>query len=129
MSTPASAVPDRFRIVHLDLAREPDHPEGSANDRYTLLVPLDPEGRILASEARAHPDLCRVSHTADRGEIKRGLMRPGPHGAWIFDFGEKSGEPEVGFRFAEERFVPGEYVSVVRGDEEHTYRVISLLSL
>jgi hypothetical protein len=126
MSPAASDIPDHFQVVHLDLAREPGHPEGSANDRYTLLLPLGPDGRILEAEARQHPSYCRVSRMDPEGGIARGLLRPGPEGNWRFDFGETE---ESGFRFDEERLAPGVYVTVLRGDEQHTYKVIVLQPL
>jgi hypothetical protein len=129
MTIPASAVPEHFHVVHLDLAREPGHPDGSALDRYTLLLPLAADGRIIESEARAHPDDCRVSHASGQADIKRGLIRRDSDGAWIFDFGDAEGEPEVGFRFSQERFSPGEYISIQRGKDQHTYRVVSLQPL
>ena len=33
---------------------------------------------------------------------------------------------EVGFHFAEERFISGEYVSINEGGKMHTYRVVSV---
>ena len=126
MNIPASAVPEHFQIIHLDLAREPGHPEGSALDRYTLLLPLADDGRIIVPEARAHPDDCRVAHACGQDEIKHGVIRRDADGAWIFDFGDAEGEPEVGFRLARERFSPGEYISIQRGKDQHTYRVVSL---
>ena len=129
MNTPASVVPDHFYVVHLDLAREPGHPDGSVEDRYTLLLPLAEDGRIIEPEARAYPDYCRVSRASGQADIKRGLIRRDSDGAWVFDFGEAEAEPEVGFRFSQERFNPGEYVSIRRGEKQHTYRVISLQPL
>ena len=38
-------------------------------------------------------------------------------------------EDEAGFRFSDERFAPGEYVSVIRDGKAHPYRVISLQPL
>jgi hypothetical protein len=126
MSPAASDIPDHFQVVHLDLARDPGQPEGSANERYTLLLPLGPDGRILEGEARRHPNYCRVSRMDAEGGIVRGLLRPGPGRDWRFDFGETE---EAGFRFGEERFAPGEYVTVLRGQEQHTYKVIVLQPL
>src|SRR6185312_5137825 len=108
--TPDDEIPDHFQVVHLDLARETGHPTASANDRYTLLLPLGEDGRILEAQARRHPDYCRVSRMDPEGGIVRGLMRPGPDRNWRFDFGEAE---ESGFRFAEQCFSPGEYVAVV----------------
>jgi hypothetical protein len=126
MSPADSDIPDHFQVVHLDLARGPGHPADAADDRYTLLLPLGPDGRILEGEARRHPHYCRVSRIDPEGGIVRGLMRPGPDHDWRFDFGETE---EAGFRFGEERFAPGEYVIVRRGRDQRTYQVIALQPL
>jgi hypothetical protein len=126
MSPADRDIPEHFQVVHLDLAREPDQAPGSAQDRYTLLLPLGPDGRILEAEARRHPGYCRVSRMAPDGGIVRGLMRPGPDRDWRFDFGETE---ESGFRFGEERFAPGQHVTVLRGRDLYTYEVIVLQAL
>ena len=126
MTTPASAVPDTFHVVHLDLAREPGHPEGSVLDRYTLMLPLTLDGRVDADEARAYPEYCRVSRALGQDALKRGQIHRDDGGAWVFDFGDAEGEPEVAFRLAQERFEPVEYVSIQRAGEQHSYRVVSL---
>lgn len=125
----AEAIPDVFRIIHLDLAREPGHPNGSPEDRYTLVLPLDANARIDLDYCRQFPDLCRVAHASPEDGIHRGLVRPEANGAWTFDYGDADHESEVGFRLGDEQFVPGEYVSVVRDGEAHPYRVISLQRL
>lgn len=118
--------PDIFRVIHLDLAREPGSPEGSAQDRYTLVLPLDGDGRIEPNYCREFPDLCRVAHSSPVGGIHRGLVRRDADGTWVFDYGDADEATEIGFRLGDERFVPGEYVSVVRDGQEHPYRVVSL---
>lgn len=119
-------IPDHFQVVHLDLAREAEWPSGSANERYTLLLPLGPDGRILEAEALRHPHHCRVSRIDSWGSIVRGVMRPGPDSHWRFDFGDAE---EAGFRFGEERFAPGQRVVVLRGADRHVYEVIALQPL
>jgi hypothetical protein len=126
MSPTDSDVPEHFQVVHLDLAQEPGDRGGSASDRYTLLLPLGPDGRILEALARTHPDYCRVSRMLPEGGVVRGLMRPGPGRNWRIDFGEAE---EAGYRFAEERFRPGDRVTVLRGADPHTYQVVVLQPL
>ena len=118
-----------FKVIHLDLAREPGHPEGSAADRYTLVLPLDDDDRIDSDYCRSFPDLCRVAHVSLGGGIHRGLIRCDAEGTWVFDYGDADAEDEAGFRFSPERFTPGEYVSVIRDGRAHPYRVISLQPL
>ena len=64
-----------FKIIHLDLAREPGHPQGSALDRYTLILPLDDDGRIDPDYCQSFPDLCRVAHVSIGGGVHRGLVK------------------------------------------------------
>jgi hypothetical protein len=118
-----------FKIIHLDLAREPGHPEGSAEDRYTLVLPLDLEGHIDPDYCRSFPDLCRVAHVSFSGGVHRGMVRRESDGTWAFDYGDADSEDEAGFRFSHERFAPGEYVSVIRHGQAHPYKVISLQPL
>ena len=125
----AIAVRERFRLIRLDLAREPGHPQGSRLDRYALVLPLLPDGRIDRGECQAHPEFCRVTRRSAQGEEAHGLIHRDADGAWIFDYGQAGPGPDVVFRLTEERFAPGEYVSVRRDDGEHAYRVISLQPL
>ena len=121
MSPAEPDIPDHFQVVHLDLAPEPGRPGSADDDRYTLLLPLGPDGRILDAQARRHPGYCRVSRTGRGGDVARGLMRPGPDRSWRFDFDEAE---EAGVRFAEACFSPGECVIIRRGGRERSYRVI-----
>jgi hypothetical protein len=51
----------------------------------------------------------------------------GPGGAWLIDYGAAPHLPERGFHFRDERFRPGEYVSIHEDDDRmHTFRVASL---
>jgi hypothetical protein len=122
--TPAdSDIPDHFQVVHLDLAPESD---GSASGRYTLLLPLGPDGRILQAQARRHPDYCRVSRLDPEGGVVRGRVRPGPGGLWGLDFGEAD---EAGGRFGEARFTPGDRVTVLSDGGPRVYCVVALQPL
>lgn len=117
-----------FHVIHLDLAREPGHPQGSTHDYYTLVLPLHADGRIDAAECKAYPDLCAVTRVSEDSGVKRGLIRREGQ-TWVFDYGDAVEEQDTGFRFDDERFVPGEYVSVQRDGRQHPYRVISLRPL
>ena len=122
MSSAGLDIPDHFQVVHLDGVRELGRRPASAGDRYTLLLPLGSDDRILEAEAHRYPGYCRVSRTDSAGGVLRGLMRPGPNLSWCLDFGKAE---ETGYRFAEERFSPGQYVTVLREGDPHTLRVVS----
>jgi hypothetical protein len=63
------------------------------------------------------------------GGLHRGLVRHDSDGTWTFDYGDADRTIETGFRLDQERFVPGEYVSIVRDGQEHPYRVVSLQNM
>ena len=128
MPLQAAAAIHNFQIIHLDLAREPGHPQGSVSDRYTLVLPLKADGRVDQAECKGFPDLCTVSRTLENGSFMRGIVRRDADHNWLFDFGEPL-EPEIAFGFSKQKMVPGEYVSVRRDGEDHTYRIISLQPL
>jgi hypothetical protein len=122
------SLPPEFRVIHLELAREPGHPEGSRHTGYDLVAPLDDKQHLSADLWRKHKDECRV-HRFREGEadmVGRLARRPG--GSWYFDYDQDdSDDDEAAYRLGSERFVIGEYVSIA--DEEghmHTYRVISV---
>jgi hypothetical protein len=120
---PSGHLPASFRHVKLLLAREKNHPSGDAGAGYDLIVPLDSENRIDPHEWKTHQDLCRVRHFVAGADDAVGRLRRKPGGQWYFDYAEGDTDDEIGFRLGEERFVTGEYVSMVRGSETHTYQV------
>lgn len=120
-------LPANFRRVRLELAREPKHPEGSANIGYLIWAPLDGEGKIDAGLWKQHRDHFRVVkfRPGNPNEIGHLLHRPG--GSWAFHYdiaGNEEDEP--GFHFENEHFVPGEYVSVREEDQMHVYKVCTV---
>ena len=133
MTTPAPSHPHSdlsrsdltpaFRHVRLELAREPGHPEGDANQGYDLLVPLDADGHLDPVEWKAHQGACRVRRFHDGKTDQIGRLRRKPGGTWYFDYAEGRDDDEIGFRLGAERFVPGEYVSISHGGTMHTYQI------
>lgn len=120
-------LPRNFRRIRLELAREPGHPQGSALNGYEFIAPLDSEGLIDAEAWRAHRDACRVTRfrTGEDDEIGHLVHRPG--GAWAFHYdADGADQDETGYRFQNERFEVGEYVSIVEDDKQHTFRVVSV---
>ena len=89
-----------FQHIRLELAREPDHPRGSASTGYDLVAPLDAEGRLDPAALKAAPERSHVRRFVDDATVV------------------------TGFRLGEEKFVLGEYVSLLtaRGTQ-HTYAV------
>jgi hypothetical protein len=123
----SARLPREFRRIRLELAREPGHPAGSSRDGYELIAPLDHEGRIDATLWKAHREACGVTRFRAHEDDEVGHLIHKPGGSWTFHYdvtGED--EDEAGYRFQDEPFVVGEYLSVTEDDKQHTYRVVSV---
>jgi hypothetical protein len=124
-STPAPKLPDTFRLVRLRLAREHGHPEGDSGHGYDILAPLADDGSIDAHSFRARPSACRVRRFRPGEDDAIGRLVHGPGGAWSIEYdGTAYAKPEAGYHFRDERFRPGEYVSIREDDNRmHTLLV------
>ena len=120
--------PLNLQKIRMELAREPGHPQGSAQDGYELVAPLGPDGRIDADAWQREAGRCRVRRFRTREADRLGRLARDADGQWFFDYDEETDEDdEAGFRLGEERFVIGEYVSVKDEDGRmRTYRVIAV---
>jgi hypothetical protein len=112
-----------FRHVRLLLARERNHPAGDREEGYDLLVPLTADNRLDAAEWKTNQAQCRVRRFGEGGAERIGRLRRKPGGQWYFDYEEGDRDDEIGFRLGDERFIVGEYLSVSRRGETHTYQV------
>lgn len=118
-----------FRHVRLLLAREKGHPSGDPTEGYDLVIPLDRESRLDPAEWKQHQAACRVRYFRPDREDIVGRLRRKPGGQWFFDFAEGDADDEVGFRLGEERFTPGEYISIKGNRGMHTYQVARVAEL
>ena len=121
-----------LRRVRLELARDPEHPEGSRERGYDLIVPLDAKGHINPKAWKEIRDRCRVRRfwADEKDEVGHIVHKPG--GAWAFhyDIRGDAQHDETGFRFESHTFVPGEYVSLKEQDGVlRTFRVTSVVEL
>ena len=112
-----------FRSVRLLHARDKDHPAGEPEAGYDILVPLTDGGQLIPEEWKSHQEVCRVRRFGPAEADRIGRLRRKPGGQWYFDYAEGTDDDEIGFRFADERFVTGEYVSIRSRGAEHTYQV------
>lgn len=111
----------KAKHIRLKLAREPGHPQGDASTGYDIVAFLDDEGRLDLEACRADAARCRVRHFVDDETLAIGHLRHSTGNRWLLDFPDDH-EDATGFRLGEERFVPGEYVSIIAGDgTAHTY--------
>ncbi|WP_320143307.1 hypothetical protein [uncultured Cohaesibacter sp.] len=102
-----------MKKIRLNLARNADHPNGSAMHGYEFVAPLDEEGFIDAEIWRTHRELCRVRRFWQGENDEHGHLVHRPGGSWAFTY-DIDGEDDVeaGYRFGKHAFVPGEYVSI-----------------
>jgi hypothetical protein len=119
-----TTLPAQFRRIRLELAREPDHPEGDRSVANIIVAPLDGNDRIDPELWRKHREACRIARLRPGQEDDHGHLVHRQGGGRAFHY-EKTPD-ETGFRFADERFVSGEYVSINEGGTLHTYHIASV---
>ena len=117
-----------LKHIRMELARDKDFPLGSREHGYMLVAPLDDMDRIDAEKWKANRANCRVTRFWGSDEHEVGHLVRKPGGAWAFhyDIHGNEDDDETGYRFGDERFRPGEYVSIREQDGEmRTFRVIT----
>ncbi len=126
INNPRKPAQDVLRRVRLELAREPDHPNGDSRTGYEIVLPLDSDRRIDPEQWHRHREACRVRRFAPGKADAVGRLARKPGGAWYLDYAQGTADDEAGFRLGDEHFVIGEYVSIAddRG-HMHAYRVVA----
>lgn len=125
-----SSLPSNFRQIRLELAREAEHPFGDSGMAYVFVGPLDSEGWLDPKTWRQYREACRVARFRPGKPDDLGHLIHRAGGQWAFHY-DISGDhdDEAGYHFAEEKFEPGEYVSITDEGRTHTYRVVSVVPL
>jgi hypothetical protein len=115
-----------LRKVRLELARDPEFPEGSNRHGYEFTAPLDEQGHIDAADWHRLRERCRVRRfrPGDADDIGHLVRKPGGSWAFHYDIHSDEEDDEAGYRFGNHAFLPGEYVSIREDDELRTYRVM-----
>jgi len=126
----SASLPSQFRQIHLELAGGHGHPEDNIGVAYTIIAPLDENGWIDPMLWRAFRDACQVARLRPGEDNFLGHLVYHLSGGWAFHYDWNPSMPdEIGFQFADERFVEGEYVSINENGKMHTYRVVSVSRL
>jgi len=113
-----------FHHIRLELAREPQHPHGDSRDGWDIVAALDEDGRLDLDACRAEPKRCFVRRFMRDATVATGHLRHSFGHRWILDLEGRDELDASGFQLGEEKFVLGEYVSIVSADgEAHTYGV------
>ena len=118
-----------LKKIRIELARNAEFPEGSAQHGYEFVAPLDAKGKIDAMAWHKHRGLCRVTRFWEGEPDEAGHLVRKPGGSWAFhyDIHGDADDDESGYRFGDHVFEPGEYVSVREQDDElRTFRVASV---
>ena len=122
-----------LKKIRLELARDREHPEGSARHGYEFVGPLDENGHLDPVAWKKHRERCRVRRfwVNEADEIGHLVRKPG--GQWAFHYGAggDTDEDEGGYRFGNHTFTVGEYVSIREHDEDvmRTFRVVRVEAL
>lgn len=120
----------RFHHIRLELAREAGRPAGDPGEGYDIVAPLDADGRLDAEGWRSDPERAHVRRFSRDRTVAAGRLRHGPGDRWVLDLEPGEAGDAVGFRFGDERFVVGEYVSLsLPSNEQHTYVVARVIEI
>jgi hypothetical protein len=114
-----------LKRVRLELARSPEHPDGSSNHGYEFVLPLTPDGQLDRADWERAPELCTVHRFWEGEEDETGQLVHAGKGKWAFSYrgGEEDDEPI--HRFADHLFKEGEYVSVREHDgRSYAFRIV-----
>ena len=117
-----------MKSILLELARNPDHPEGSSAHGYIFRAPLTPDGMLDKAAVSAHQAECTVRRFWAGQPDETGHLKRRRNGTWTFHYtGMDSDEDEPIFKFDRHHFVEGEYVSITEHDwVQRTFRVASV---
>ncbi len=113
------------RII-LRLARNPGFPDGDMHQGYTIIAPLDADGRLSLDQWRENKKDCTVFRFhPDQAEKADGLLtHRGSH--WYFHYDEDDeGPDEPAHKLADHIFVQGEYVSVRHMNKDSLTYIVS----
>lgn len=116
--------------IRLELARDPEFPEGSSEHGYEFVAPLGADSHIDAEGWRAARKDCWVRRFwGHEGEEKGHLIHLRGSGGWAFHY-DVDGNPdddEPGFKFDSHVFRQGEYVSIREHDGRlRTFKVVTV---
>ena len=118
-----------LKRIRLELARDHDYPQGSRHCGYEFVAPLDGDGHMDAKAWKGHRSDCAVTRFWEGSKPELGHLVRKPGGKWAFHydvFGDEE-DDETGYRFSTERFIEGEYVSILEHDDKmRTFRVVSV---
>jgi hypothetical protein len=118
-----------LRTIRLELARNPEFPDGSSSHGYEFVAPLRADDHIDVEAWRERRQECRVWRFWQGEADEFGHLRHTRGGAWTFHY-DIEGDPdedEPGFRFESHPFKEGEYVSIREHDGSlRTFKIVAV---
>lgn len=116
-----------LRKIRLELARNPDFPDGSPNHGYAFNLPLRDDGHVDETALEADSSLCTVVRFWGDEDDEHGLIIKTADGSWAFSYAPGEDDDEPIFRLTGHLFLEGEYISVTEHDGvNRTFRVVSI---
>jgi hypothetical protein len=117
-----------LRQIRLELARNAEFPEGSAQHGYDFVAPLTDAGELDRQGWQTQRAACTVRRFWPNQDDERGHLVHHRGGQWAFHYDELADEgDEPIFRFDRHRFVVGEYVTITEHDGvQRTFRVVQV---
>jgi hypothetical protein len=116
--------------IRLDLARTPDHPEGSPDHGYEFIAPLSSDNHIDPSAWKSVRERCGVIRFRGREKPEVGVLRHVGKG-WRFDYDAKDdADDEPFFKLDRHSLTPGAYVSITEHDGgQRPFKVTSIIPM
>jgi len=105
-----------LKRIRLELARTPDHPNGSPSFGYEFVAPLDDKGHLASVEWPTQKGACTVRRFWDGTPEEHGSLIHRRNGSWAFSYAPGEDDDEPIFKFDRHRFVVGEYVTITEHD-------------
>ena len=114
--------------LRLELARGPDHPDGSNRIGYELTLPLARDARIETELFRALPELCTVHRFREDSDDRTGSLKHHRGDHWAFAYAGPDAFEEELPRFGQHRLRIGDYISVLDAQgSDHAYRIVAAM--
>ncbi|MCW0233019.1 MAG: hypothetical protein OJJ21_05410 [Ferrovibrio sp.] len=118
-------------LVHLELAREKGHPDGSALHGYDIVAPLGPDGHLDAAAWKQNRSRCTVRRFWYGEDDQKGELIHTRGGRWALSYDPTTDEDdEAMFRMDSHIIRKGEYISITEpGNQRHTFRIVSITAV
>ncbi|MDP6350646.1 MAG: hypothetical protein QF926_01250 [Alphaproteobacteria bacterium] len=116
-----------LKSIRLELARNPDWPNGNPDCGYQFRAPLDADGHIDVDAWRGEKKSCAVHRFWQGEDDEHGHLIHTRHRTWAFSYAPGEDDDTPFFRFESHAFIAGEYVSITEHDgKEYTFLVTAV---